>query len=52
MTFNFVGFNRFAGATGAVDDFGLGVSLDGAATSAELDNVKAGGVSVCVLGSC
>lgn len=51
-TFRFIGFDRFADATGTVDDPGLSASFDGAATFAELDNVKDGGVNVCLGGSC
>ena len=51
-TFNFIGFDRFANATGTVDDPGLSVSFDGPATFAELDNVKDGQVNVCVGGPC
>ena len=51
-TFNFVGFDRFANATGSVIDPDLNVSAAGAASFAELDKVEAGGVFVCLAGAC
>jgi hypothetical protein len=51
-TFSFIGFDRLADATGTVDNPELGETFDGTATFAELDNVRDGGVNVCVGGSC
>ena len=52
QTFNFVGFDRHAIATGTASAPGLGLSIDCAAIFAELDKVEAGGASICVGGSC
>lgn len=50
--FDIVGSSRGADATGTIGSSDLGVSLGGPASYAELDNVDAGGVSVCLRSSC
>jgi hypothetical protein len=52
MIFNLTSFDRFADATGSVDDLGLNLSFDGAAVQADLDKVNDGLNFVCVGGSC